>query len=695
MTNLRSSRATNLALLTLLFLWPFSTQGQTLVRPGEFPIFLEDTTRDSSRPSFTFMFDGINVIVDTGVSFTSVFADSDFGRIRINEAIVTTATAISLTRDGGNQGILGQFSGVSPVASRQTFVTNGPLQGDTGSYNTHFDVSFLFPGADAVQTIVHGFCAIDSAAGSLAFYNYAGGQPAGCPSLPLPPVSPPAASVAEQPVAAEQPAVAEQPVVAEQPTQPLPQVVPQPIVIVADTNAIRSALFSGTPTAFTLRANILRGVQGHLRDVRQQVNQIRHGLSLIDQGQAAQTLSRLRRDRESNTSFYRFLNAIHEPALTYAALVENSRIVLAPGGAYMTVGSAGILPIQALHPATFQTSMQGFSWLPMALSSGIDWNHRMPEALLAGDVHFTKNPKEPVEETIPAETAPSLRRFEVWTGGDFSFYEQDALSTIEGFDTDSYSASIGAEYRLFPSLALGLAWSYSESNTNFPLGSVDTTGHAISAYLTGKWRNFYGNFLFSHSFLESDIQRNALNGMNARANPDSYANVVDANIGYNWKPGKWIIGPFAGLQWTQGETDAYSESGGGSANLDVGGIDIQSLESRVGLSAAYQHETSWGAIVPHVSVAWVHEHFNEEESVDIELQQSPFTRVQGNTILGRTESFGFNARGPEPGTDYVNIQAGLGIRYKDRVKLDFTYFVNPLRDAAIEHGGALRLGVLF
>ena len=604
----------------------------------------------------------------------------------------------SVTRDGTTfTGSI--FSSLTPTTGINSVTVTGQNTTLSGtSYTVHFDVNYDFSLTDRVSTTLLGFCAINEATAEVAFFNYDGGRrPANCPDhlAPPPVVNPGQTTVltlTSAPTATPAPAQTATP--AQAPAAPQEPVI-EPVVTVIDSGAIQSAL-TGTNTAFAFRANILRGVQGHLRDVRQHVNQIRHGLSLLDQSQPVQTVSRSQRVRESNTNFYRFLNAIHEPALTYAALVENSRIVLAPGGAYMAIGSAGILPVQALHPTTFQTSMQGFSWLPITLSSDIDWNERMPQALIAGDISVTKNPKEPVQETLSAETtSPLLRRFEVWTGGDFSFYEQDALSTIEGFDTDSYSASIGAEYRLFPSLALGLAWSYSESNTNFPLGSVDTTGHAISAYLTGKWRNFYGNFLFSHSFLESDIQRNALNGMNARANPDSYANVVDANIGYNWKPGKWIIGPFAGLQWTQGETDAYSESGGGSANLDVGGIDIQSLESRVGLSAAYQHETSWGAIVPHVSVAWVHEHFNEEESVDIELQQSPFTRVQGNTILGRTESFGFNARGPEPGTDYVNIQAGLGIRYKDRVKLDFTYFVNPLRDAAIEHGGALRLGVLF
>ncbi|MFK5922059.1 MAG: autotransporter outer membrane beta-barrel domain-containing protein [Verrucomicrobiota bacterium] len=259
------------------------------------------------------------------------------------------------------------------------------------------------------------------------------------------------------------------------------------------------------------------------------------------------------------------------------------------------------------------------------------------------------------------ETAPT-KRWEAFVSGDFSHYDQDSLDEmLESFDTETYAGSIGVEYHAKEWLNIGLAWTYlqSEAAGLGGLGDLDLNGNLISAYATGFWDQNWADILYSYGSFDSDILRNTgLLGGKARGETDSDSHNIRLNIGRNIQVTNNIVtGPIAGLRYSSGSSDPYSENGGGLAMLNYDDTDFESMQSQVGWQASHLRPTGWGRIVSQVHLGWEHEYMPENGTVGVSMQTSPFT-------LGGKRVGGFSAEsdGEHPGTDWMS--AGVGLSFE-------------------------------
>ncbi|MFK5923174.1 MAG: autotransporter outer membrane beta-barrel domain-containing protein [Verrucomicrobiota bacterium] len=315
----------------------------------------------------------------------------------------------------------------------------------------------------------------------------------------------------------------------------------------------------------------------------------------------------------------------------------------------------------------------------------------MPMAGGAATVHIVEaapSGKTVIDDSKAVIETEPWKRWEIFAAGDFSNYAQNQLSNMmQGFNTTSYAGSVGLEYRAKQWLNLGLAWSYLQSDTDVAgnLGNIDLEGNLISTYATVFWKQNWVDLLYSYGSFNSDINRNTGLGSSSRGDTESQSHNIRMNIGHNIQVGKNIIhGPIAGLRYSNGDVDPYSESGGGNANLDYNGTGFESMISRIGWQASHIRPTGWGRLVTQMHLAWEHEYTPENGTVGAALQTSPFAAVTGGSVR-RFGGFSDESNGAYPGTDWLSAGAGLRFELDKGFALRTSYEGVFFRSSVAQH----------
>ena len=289
-----------------------------------------------------------------------------------------------------------------------------------------------------------------------------------------------------------------------------------------------------------------------------------------------------------------------------------------------------------------------------------------------------------------------FHRWEVFAAGDFGAFDVEDTSDSHGFGENVWVGTIGAEYRLNRSLAFGIAGSYVESDSEISrgVGAIDSEGAAISAYGSAVWKSCYFDLFYSFANLEGDIRRHTLTGQTARGDSESKTHTVSFNTGYTIKSGNLHTGPLAGLDWVHGDVQGYRENGGGSAAVVFPDQNFDSLISKLGWQVSYTIPTRAGKITPQVRASWDHEFLDSSETISASLQQSPFATITGTSVTTGGK-FSASTKTTKPGSDYLNLGAGISAQLGDRVTatLDYATHIFQARESA--HFGSVRVGVSF
>ncbi len=147
--------------------------------------------------------------------------------------------------------------------------------------------------------------------------------------------------------------------------------------------------------------------------------------------------------------------------------------------------------------------------------------------------------------------------------------------------------------------------------------------------------------------------------------------------GYDWKPGNWIVGPTASVQYTYLGIDGFEEDGAKSLNLDIDRQRIHSLRSNLGARLAYRYEINENAvIVPELRASWEYEFLNDARNIDGQLG--------GKSITYRTEA-----------GERASLFAGAGVNalFNNRVSMSAHYNVDLGRSNDTAHIISASFGV--
>lgn len=269
--------------------------------------------------------------------------------------------------------------------------------------------------------------------------------------------------------------------------------------------------------------------------------------------------------------------------------------------------------------------------------------------------------------------------------------DKDATSTETGFDFDGFGLTAGMDYRVTDSTVLGAAIGFgkTEADYQFNAGDMDVDGYTLSLYGTHyAGAQFYvdGILSYSNNKFESTRRFTTAGGDALTAVGDTDGNVLNAGVGAGWEiqSGATTFGPYIRFNYTEVDIDEFRESGASFWGMAIDGQELESVNGVLGIQFTHALSQSWGVLLPHARLEWVHEFENERRIINARFLGA----VQSNTgltpILQPTD---------DPDQDYFNIAVGLSAQFGSGAAAFVQYEGVAGLDTINEH--ALEFGVRF
>jgi len=220
----------------------------------------------------------------------------------------------------------------------------------------------------------------------------------------------------------------------------------------------------------------------------------------------------------------------------------------------------------------------------------------------------------------------------LFISGDATLADRDATANESGNDTTTLGLTLGADWRFSPAFIAGLAFTYSNGDTDFDAGAGDLDTQSYGGLLYASFAPnaiIYIDAYAGYAVQDYDGTRNIAfvaggTPVAASANSDTSGDewTFGASIAADFGLGGWTLGPHAQIDYSRTEVDAYSESGGAGFAIAFGDQTIKSLQSVLGAHASYAISTGWGVVVPYGRLDWVHEFEDDSRSVPASFVQA-------------------------------------------------------------------------
>ena len=199
-----------------------------------------------------------------------------------------------------------------------------------------------------------------------------------------------------------------------------------------------------------------------------------------------------------------------------------------------------------------------------------------------------------------------------------------------GYDYFMRGATLGFDHNLSDKFMAGASLGYSRSD-------IDLDHDQGSGYIKSLYGSIYGSYFNKNLYMDAilsygknwyDNHRLLTIGTDHRKAYSKHdGDLFSAYLqgGYYFDIKKWLIGPFASLQYIYLDEESFREKGAGSVSLMVDGRQTDSLVSELGVRLARVFKTKCGSLIPEVSAAWLHD-FDIDGRV-ITSSFAGFTRV--------------------------------------------------------------------
>ena len=244
----------------------------------------------------------------------------------------------------------------------------------------------------------------------------------------------------------------------------------------------------------------------------------------------------------------------------------------------------------------------------------------------------------------------------VFVTTEYEKFNQDTTKFETGYDRDTVGMSFGADYLFRNGLILGAAFTYAHDfgDYNGVGGGFDHNSYGLLAYGSVQpIANMFIDGVAGYQRKDYNFDRRAaivLTTTSVAGSTQGETNgnewKVGLNSGYDFVFGAFTVGPRLGVLYREITMDAFKESGHTGLELSYSNQNIQSLTLRPGIFGSYAFSTSWGVVVPQMTVEYVHEFLDDQRSVQFSFVQDP----QNRRFLFETTP---------PDRDYVNL--GLGV----------------------------------
>ena len=207
------------------------------------------------------------------------------------------------------------------------------------------------------------------------------------------------------------------------------------------------------------------------------------------------------------------------------------------------------------------------------------------------------------------------RKLRLFVNGTIALGERPSTDTDTGYDFETAGLSFGADYRLSDSLFVGSALGYVSSDSELTNSSrVETEGTSLglfALYLPTAHLAVDGIAIYGRNRLEMDrFVDFPGRPARVRGSPDGDQISLGLGLAYDGSLGAWYLNGFGRLSYLEATVEAYEERGAVETTgyeLRIGAQELTSLVSRVGLDLSYAASNRTPALLPGLSVSYLHE----------------------------------------------------------------------------------------
>jgi outer membrane autotransporter protein len=243
--------------------------------------------------------------------------------------------------------------------------------------------------------------------------------------------------------------------------------------------------------------------------------------------------------------------------------------------------------------------------------------------------------------------AYSIGPLGVFVNGFGQFGSRDLTTTENGYSFNNAGFTAGADYRLMPRLVAGLAFGYSQSNTNFDTSAVSVSGQSLSGNLLQG--NLYATYSVTDAWYVNAIGLIGGGNNNSRRHIAFGTNGFDATTGvpdmaidqiangsfgsrvagvtiasgYDLPYGSLVLTPILRFLYQHTGVNAFTEEGALGADLQYGSSSVNTVLSFLGADAQYMVNTSFGPLYPIARFHWAHQYSPGNTAVSVAYSNDP------------------------------------------------------------------------
>jgi outer membrane autotransporter protein len=268
----------------------------------------------------------------------------------------------------------------------------------------------------------------------------------------------------------------------------------------------------------------------------------------------------------------------------------------------------------------------------------------------------------------------------VFVNGFGQFGSRDMTTSVNGYSFNNAGFVAGTDYRFTPQLVAGLAFGYSQSNTNFDSSPVSAPGQFLSSrQFQG---NIYGTYSVTDAFYLNGIalvgggnnnsQRHVVIPSNDPASTLPIDSIATGSFGshvagftlasgYALPFGPLVVTPIARFLYQHTGVDAMTENGALGADLAFGSSSVNTVLTFLGAEAQYTISTPFGPLYPIGRFHWAHQYSPGNTAVSVAYSNDP------------TPLSSFILPGTPTSRNYFDLGVGLGLQLSNNSSAFINY----------------------
>ena len=248
-----------------------------------------------------------------------------------------------------------------------------------------------------------------------------------------------------------------------------------------------------------------------------------------------------------------------------------------------------------------------------------------------GNANMLRMSDSSADSSNAAPNTPAA--FGVWTSGGIRSGALDSRSNDAELTFETDGLTVGADYRINSSTALGMSAGFARDRTHVGENGSrsDARAYSLAAYASVNSGNrFFVDTLLGYQSLSFDLRRHVTpDGSNASGTRDGSQWFGSVSAGTDIALQAWQITPYLRLDASSGELDSYTEQAAIPYSLHYEAMDVDSTTGNAGIRIDYSLLTTWGSFSPQFKAEYQHD-FNGNGIAAMQysdMLQMPFYRT--------------------------------------------------------------------